>query len=430
VEIGGNNIWVLYNRFMIKDEVVSRSDIGMAFHNKFALKDELAANRLDVTKSYPQFIPGLHGPLSDLVSQARERATKIEIDRKHEVERIARFLGFTEGVKFATTSAGEAIHTVLDYFSHPGNEVIIPDGSYARFPDFVASLPEERVLRWVDTEGLKDILAQNSGGKNERIVLIEEPRQPTFARPDSESYKLIAEPRAFCTVIYDGVNFVFDEGSDIQRTGKENRLHHRDDGRFSRAENWIQVASLSKALPAKSGQFPNVGIIAISIAVDSKDLERFQKGISRKTSQSPPDSELFAMAELLHSSLFPQFIIDLRAIARSNFEYLRDGLKTSVVYDGLNAFVKIDLKDFEIKPEEIGTLLKEFGLHALYSQLYFRKSTSGMETWVRVPLVVNDREGKLSQLETKLKAIQRLRELTRDTKGIIINTFDGWSDGR
>lgn len=409
---------------MTNDEYLSGlSDTGRQFHEMFAIEDVLLKESLDAKISYPQFIPELMGPLHKVVTKARERAIKIEVDRDDEIGRITRFLGFTEGLKFATPSAGEAIHTVLNYFSHPGNEVIIPDGSYARFPDFVESLPEARVVRWVDTHELRELLSQNPDESNKRVVLIEDSRTPAFAKPDLTAYKLVATLGTFRTVVYDCVNFVFNEDIDVQKVNEENRLHRKDDRSLPQSKKRIRVVSLSKALPIEKGMFPNVGIIAVSNAVELADLEQFKKGMPRKHSQTPPDSELFAMAELLHSSLFPQYIKDLRAFARNNFEYFRDALKTQVVHDGLNAFIRIDLQDFETNPENIGRLLESFGLQVLYSQLYFRKARSHTETWIRIPLVIKDRKEKLAQLEKKIKLIEELGRLKQNTKGIIVNTF-------
>lgn len=369
-------------------------------------------NPLDISISYPSYIESLHGPLSDFKKHIREGTKSAEIKRDDQIKRIARFYGFTEKTIVAVPSAGEALHTVLQYYTEQGDEILIPEGSYGRFPDFVESLAgEERVVRWVDKNELSNLVNRESGDDvNRRVVLLEEPHRPAFAIPDSDIYLLASIPAKFRAVVYDAVSWAFNEDASVEREGQENRLHRNVP--FPKSDKRIRVVSTSKILPTDRliNSFPNVGIIAVGDAVDPQVTQQFKKGITRKHYRSPSNTDLYVMAELLHSELFPKFIEDIRSFARDNFQFVRDTLGTQTIYDGSNVFVRVDLHCFGSTPETLGSRLQQFGIHALYSQLYFRKLTNGYDTLIRVPIIMDrpDLEKQTLRLGEKLGVIARL----------------------
>lgn len=376
-------------------------------------------NPLDISISYPGYIKWLHKPLSDFEKHIREGTKNMEINRDDQIKRIARFYGFTEKTIVAVPSAGEALHTVLQYFTEQGDEILIPEGSYARFPDFVESLAGgERAVRWVDEKELSNLVNKESGDETDRqVVLLEEPRTPAFATPDPDVYLLVSIPGKFRAVLYDAVNWAFNEDISVVRGGHENRLHSNVP--FPKSDKGIRVVSTSKILPTDRpvDPFPNVGIIAVGDAIDPQVIQQFRKGIPRKHYRSPSNADLYVMAEILHSELFPKFIEDIRSLAKNNFQFVRDTLGTQTIYDGSNVFVGVNLKGFGSTPETIGSNLKEFGIHALYSQLYFRKLTNGHDTLIRVPIIMDrpNLEKQTLQLNAKLGTIKKLGALINNT---------------
>lgn len=345
---------------------------------------------LDVSISYPGYIESLHDPLSRLAHEIREKAGDKEIDRNEQIERIARFYGFTEQTVVAVPSAGEALHTLLQYFTDQGDQVLIPEGSYARFPNFVESLAGgARIPRWVDAQELGKWVNDGQGNMGQTVVLVEEPRTPAYTTPDPDVYPLTAVAGKFRAIIYDGVSWGFDTDTSVVREGTENRLRRAHP--FPMAEARMRAISASKILPTDrlENSFPNVGVIALSNSVDSRALEQLKKGIPRKHYQSPSNANLYTMAEILHSERFPEFIADMRALAKRNTDYLRDTLVAQIIPDGANVFVGFQLPHDAMTPENIGAQLKALGLNALYSQLYFKKSKEQYYTRIRVPIIMN-----------------------------------------
>lgn len=367
---------------------------------------------LDISISYPRYIEWLHGPLADIVQKARSEVDYMHIDRQKQIERIAGFYALSEPTIFTVPSAGEALHTVLQYFTDCGDQIVIPEGSYGRFPLFVESLAGgTRNVRWVD-EGDLIRLADQPEHHRPTIALMEEPRGSTLFDPSPQECSLIRAARPFRVVIYDSVNWGFGTYASVLRKGNENRIQWRE---FPQADARIRVVSTSKLLPAEA--FPNVGMIAIHDDVDPEAVAQLSKAIQRKHYQSPSTTDLYVMAEILHSQHFPVFLHSIRQLAGLNAQLAGKRLKKEqVVPDGGNIYVSVYLEGHHSTKEGIEQYLNEFGIHAYHSDLS-SKSVDTYHTRIRVPLIMNpsDFEKILVELEQRLELIRAMVRYRQET---------------
>lgn len=372
-----------------------------------------AREKLDVKIAYPA-MTALHRPLYEYAMRVRESTSGQErtIDRDEQVRRIASFFGL-DGNVVLIHSAGAGLVSTLQYFTDVGQTVVLPEPAYL-FESFVRCL----------ADGMRHVSRVGTGGKqglealarelNGSAAIIETPRNQAFTNHSISVYRALTEGGD--VVIYDGVNSFYDEDTTVRREADGNRLHRR---LFPIADRAVRIDGTSKLFP---GVFPNLALVEISDAVyTAKNGARYKEAITRQDFRTPSNTDLFVMAEILNSEMFPGFLEAIKSLTRENFLYVKSFLENTlgrigtVEYDGPHAFIRFSHGDGE-SPDYT---LRRYGIEALHSYQYCTH-TQNEGVFIRLPIVMDrsDLEPIANELREKLRIMCEAARIIYDLEAL------------
>lgn len=379
-------------------------------HDYNELRWSAAQKRLDIRISYPdRVLP--HEPMEEIEREARSRVRghEKEVNRDEQVKRIADFFGMRDHF-LVLPSAGAGLETVLQYFTKTDDNVYLPEPAYL-FDNFVMSLANgKRNVSRIEKQELENL--SRSGSKSNTFI-VETPRRSDFLEHDDIVYRMLAgETNRDSLVIYDAVNSFYGVDTVVEKGTDGNRLVRKS---YPVADKAIRIEGTSKVFPEG---FHNLAIVEISDALYAEDPERYKRykeAITRMGYNTPTNTDLYVMAEILHSKKFPVFLGYLKALARENSRYVQKAFENkSVLWDGINVFIEIGTDNCGVSPKSIVDDFKNFGINVLHSNQFYNQGSPDGKNYIRLPIIKDK-----SDLETVVDKLREILEIRERAKQIL-----------
>ncbi len=292
---------------------------------------------LNIRLGYPEMTP-VHESLRALLPDLYKEATSsTNITREADIAILQKFFGLSDRA-LPYSSAASAMGEALDSVTASGDAVIVFPPYWHEYPNLIrdAGDSNRHVISLQNDHRDTFERAVRESQYPVKAIILNSPRNPDMYVPNEETLQGLIEvaDQNGITIIFDEVLAFYCSEAKIHRDADGNRLEWN----VPRAQSSLIIRDTAKLFACPP--FPKMAMLDMNEGAIKAGADRLKRRHwNRHFADANLDLRVFC--GLLNHADFPQFVMDLRALAAKNFELLQSTLKDIEVRHGGGPFAMV-----------------------------------------------------------------------------------------